>query len=123
MTARLLVLLVALVVAPAAHAGSTLVVADAQVTQRNAGQWLLQVRSNAPQAFDVDAASTRRLLVVDLHGAQLGKVPGAGRTPFGKVKLKRRPGGVELRVRLRKGWTASVRQGASPNAVDVRIER
>jgi hypothetical protein len=123
MTVRLLALLAALLLAAPAHADPTLVVAGAQVTQRDAGRWLLQVRSNGPQAFDVGAASTRRLLVVALHGAQLGKVPGVGRQPFGRVKLKRRPGGVELRVRLRKGWRASVRQGASPNAVDVRIDR
>ncbi len=123
MTARLLALLVALALAPAAYAEPTLVVADAQVTQRDAGAWMLQVRSNGPQAFDVDAASTRRLLVVDLHGARLGKPSAVGRTPFGRVKLRRRPGGVELRIRLRKGWTASVRQGGSPHTVDVRIDR
>jgi hypothetical protein len=123
MTARLLALVLCLLVAAPALADPALVVADAQVTQRDFGRWLLQLRSNAPQAFDVDAASTRRLLVVELHGARLAKLPAIGRTPFGRVKLKRRPGGVELRVRLRKGWTASVRQGASPSTVDVRIDR
>lgn len=71
----------------------------------------------------MDGASTRRLLVVDLHGAALAKVPAVGRQPFGRVKLKRRAGGVELRLRLRKGWTASVRQGGSPSTVDVSVER
>jgi hypothetical protein len=124
MTTRLCALVLAvLLAASSVHAEPTLVVADVQVTKRDANAFVLQVRSNGAQAFDVDGASTRRLLVVDLHGAQLGKVPGLGRQAFGRVKLKRRPGRVELRVRLRKGWTASARQGASPNTVDVRVDR
>lgn len=122
MTARLLGLL--LLLATVARADASAVVSDMQVTERGTRQYVLQVRSTEAQPFDVVPSAKRRRLTVKLHGARLATIPALGRAPFGRAKLRTaRDGGVVLRVQLRRGWTASVRQGASPNVVDVRIER
>ncbi|HEV7734003.1 MAG TPA: hypothetical protein VGR62_17665 [Candidatus Binatia bacterium] len=123
MTARSL-LGILLLIATIARAEPTTVVSDLQVSERGTKQYVLQVRSTAAQPFDVVPSGKRRRLTVALHGARLGKIPAVGRTPFGRVKLKTgHDGDVVLRLQLRKGWKASVRQGGSPNVVDVRIER
>lgn len=121
---RMLALATLLLLTAVARAEPVAVVSDVQVTERGAKQYVIQVRSTAAQPFDVVPSGKRRRLTVALHGARLGKVPAVGRAPFGRVKLKTGHGGdVVLRVQLRKGWKASVRQGGSPNVVDVRIER
>ncbi len=113
-----------LLLAVMARAEPIAVVSDVQVSERGAKQYVLQVRSTAPQPFDVVPGGKRRRLTVALHAARLGDVPKVGRAPFGRIRLRTGHGGdVVLRIQLRKGWRASVRQGGSPNVVDVRIER
>ena len=100
------------------------VLSDVQVSERGPDQYVLQTRSTAAQAFDVRPGSSAARLQVQLHAVNLGRGLRSSRAPFGRVRLLGRASGdVVLRLRLRRGWKAEVRQGSSPNTVDVRIAR
>ncbi len=100
------------------------VVADAQTELVGDGAWMLRLRSSAPLAFDAATAHGDRRVVDRLHDATLGSMPASSKAAFGRVKLRRRgPTEVLVRLKLRKGWRAHVRQGPAPNVVDVRVVR
>lgn len=100
------------------------VIADAQIDKVGDDAYVLTIRGSAPQSFDAITADGGRRVTVQLHAATLGKLHRPGRTAFGRVKLRGRAGDeVLLRLKLRSGWRAHVRQGASANAVEVRLTR
>jgi len=117
-----LLLLGCLALPPPARAAA--VVADAQVLAAGPGAWTLALRSSAPQAFDASTSHNGRRVTIRLHDATLGTLHRLPRATFGRVALRAKHGReVVVRLRLRKGWTATVHQGRSANAVDVRIAR
>lgn len=118
---RLAPLLLLLVVAVAR--ADVLTVADVQVLDLGPDTQVLRLRASGPQPFDVVERSARRL-AVRLHGARLGDVASIGRTGFGRVRLgETRDGAVLVRIDIEPGWQARATQGATPNAVDVRLTR
>ena len=100
------------------------VLSDVQVMQRDATHYVVETRSTDAQAFDVISSRNPKRFAVRLYGANLARTAPLGRTAFGRVRLRAHAdGNIILRVRLRKGWHATVAQGHSANAVDVRITR
>lgn len=120
---RVVFLLLLAAVGPrAAHAAA--VISDVQVQPQGDARYEIAIRSTAAQAFDVAPAGRAGRVTIRLHQASLGRIATPARATFGRVKLRaRRDGDVVACVRLRRGWTARVRQGGSPDVVVIRIER
>ena len=105
--------------------GQTVVVVDLQVVNLGEDHYLLWVRSSGPQAFDILSTAPDAPFAVRLYRAGFGNLSPLGPTPFGAVKLVDEPGqgSVLLRISLLPGYRIHVAQGASPNTVDLRIQR
>lgn len=115
-------LLLAAVGPRASHAAA--MISDVQVQSQGEARYEIAIRSTAAQAFDVAPAGRAGRVTVRLHQTGLGRIATPGRAAFGRVKLRaRRDGDVIARLRLRRGWTARVRQGGSPDMVVIRVER
>lgn len=123
---RLVVALLVSALGGMALAGSTPpVVADLQLRSADTAHWVLHVRSSGPQAFDVVPQRTATRFAVRLYGAILGSTPPLGASPFGTITVQsERAGNVLVTLQLAdKTWRARAAQGASANAVDIRLSR
>jgi hypothetical protein len=102
-----------------------LVIADVQVREVAAGQrYLVQVRSSAPQSFDVLPGSPG-IVLVRLHGARLGSAGDVEAADFGTLTLQDEAGGsVLLRIELADtSYRVTVGQGGNPSTVEIRVSR
>jgi len=114
-------LLMVTAICPAAFAERA-IVADVQVVSMGEKDYLLRIRSSAPQAFD--AVTTGSPVQIRLYQASLGEMAPLGETPFGSVTLSAED---EKDVLLKltfvdPAYKAFVSQGSSPNTVEVDIK-
>jgi hypothetical protein len=109
--------------APAAFADS--VVADVQIQSLGREQYVVRVRSTAPQAFDVLSGGGTTRLAVRLYRAQLGTIATNETAEFGVVSLAEETAGhVLVRIDLADTrYRIRVTQGSNPNVVEIRISR